>query len=279
MGGADAARFIADVADTDLTSISQRRPFVHPRDRIGPVCNPSCYRLGGGWCRQTMRVLLIEDHRLTRELVTDHLRTKGFAVDAVQRGEEAIAARAVATYDAVILDLGLPDVDGRDLLPRLRSSANDQPILVLTARDSVDQRIGLLNEGADDFIRKPFHLPELEARLRAVLRRPGARRSVLVTYADLQFDTVTRAAQAGTRALTLSRLEAMALERLMLAAGDVVPRAVLEQAVYALDDEVTDNALEAVTSRLRRRLAQAGSSTLVESVRGVGYRLRPAGAA
>lgn len=221
-----------------------------------------------------MRVLLIEDHRVTRETIVDHLRGTGFAVDAVACGEDALSARGATTYDAIILDLGLPDIDGRALLSRLRRPCSAAPILVLTARESEGRGVEILNGGADDFLRKPFHLPELEARLRAILRRPGARRSVQLVFEDLSFDTTSRTARCGDTAIDLARREASALHCLMDGGGDAVSREVLAQRLYAFDDEVTGNALEAVISRLRRRLVDAGSVVQVEGLRGVGYRLR-----
>ena len=221
-----------------------------------------------------MRVLLVEDHRAMRDLIADHLRRRGLAVDAVQRGEEALAATAVASYDAVILDLGLPDMDGMEVLRQLRSGRHpDLPALILTARDSVQARVGGLNAGADDYILKPFDLTELEARLRAVLRRPGARRDAIQRYGDLTFDPAARTAAVDSRGLELTRREVSVLEELIGAAGRIVVKDALEDRLYGFDDDVSGNALEASVSRLRRKLAAAGSEVGVEATRGIGYRL------
>ncbi|MBW4025695.1 MAG: response regulator transcription factor [Proteobacteria bacterium] len=224
-----------------------------------------------------MRVLLVEDHRAMRDLIADHFRSRGFVVDAVGRGDEALAATAVAGYDAVILDLGLPDMDGIEMLRRLRrgGEGTDPPALILTARDSVKDRVVGLDAGADDYILKPFDLAELEARLRAVLRRPGARREALYTCGDLTFDSASRTAAVAGGSLDLTRREASVLEELIRAAGRVVVKDALEDRIYGFDDDVSGNALEASVSRLRRKLAAAGSAACIEVTRGIGYRLQP----
>ena len=221
-----------------------------------------------------MRILLVEDHHAMRELIAGHLRGRGLAVDAVERGDEALAAMAVAGYDAVILDLGLPDIDGMAVLRRLRGGRDpDLPALILTARDSVDARVGGLNAGADDYILKPFALAELDARLRAVLRRPGARREPVHLFGDLRFDTSSRAASAAGVNLGLTRREASLLEELVRAAGRIVVKDALEDRLYGFDDVVSGNALEATVSRLRRKLATSRSSVQIDATRGIGYRL------
>lgn len=224
-----------------------------------------------------MRVLLVEDHRAMRGLIADHLRGHGFTVDAVERGDEALAATAVVGYDAVILDLGLPDMDGMEVLRRLRGGSRpDVPALILTARDSIEARVDGLDAGADDYILKPFDFTELEARLRAVLRRPGTRRETVYGHGDLTFDPASRAATVGGMRLDLTRREASVLEELIRAAGRIVVRDALEDRLYGFDDDVSGNALEASVSRLRRKLAAAGSVVGIEATRGIGYRLNKA---
>ncbi len=223
-----------------------------------------------------MRVLLVEDNRAMRDATADHLRACGFAVDPVQCGEGALSAAAVAGYDAVILDLGLPDMDGVEVLRRLRRSRNaDTPVLILTARDAIEDRVGGLDAGADDYILKPFDLTELEARLRAVLRRPGTRRDPIYSYGDLTFDPASRAATVVDANLDLTRREASVLEELIRADGRIVVKDALEERVYGFDDEVSGNALEASVSRLRRKLLAAKSMVRIEVARGIGYRLQP----
>lgn len=210
-----------------------------------------------------------------REMIATHLRERGFAVDPVSCGEEALAATAAASYEAVILDLGLPGMDGMEVLRRLRGGRSpDLPALILTARDSVEAKVGGLDAGADDYILKPFDLAELEARLRAVLRRPGMRRDLVHAFGDLRFDTASRTVLVGDAALGLTRREASLLEELIRAAGRIVVKDALEDRLYGFDDEVSGNALEATVSRLRRKLAAAGSAIGIEATRGIGYRLQ-----
>ncbi|HVA15737.1 MAG TPA: response regulator transcription factor [Stellaceae bacterium] len=222
-----------------------------------------------------MRVLVVEDHRAMRDMISGHLRDRGFAVDAVQCGDEALAATAAVGYDAVILDLGLPDMDGMEVLRRLRNARGaDLPALILTARDRVEDRVDGLNAGADDYILKPFDLAEFEARLRAVLRRPGTRRGVTYVFGDLRFDPASRTAAVGTAELDLTRREAAVLAELMRAGGRIVVKDALEDRLYGFDDEVSGNALEAAVSRLRRKLTDAGSAVRISASRGIGYRVK-----
>jgi DNA-binding response OmpR family regulator len=222
-----------------------------------------------------MRLLLIEDHLSMREMMFAHLRERGFAVDAFAQGRDALTAAASTHYDAAILDLGLPDIDGLDLLRRLRAGiAIDLPVIILTARDAVSDRVEGLDEGADDYVLKPFDFAEFDARLRTVLRRPGARRITIETFGDVTFDTAARSAAAGGRPLDLTRREACLLEELMRADGRTVVRDVLEERLYGQGEKASGNALEAVVSRVRRRLATVGSKARIETMRGIGYRLR-----
>ncbi|MDB6089681.1 MAG: two-component system response regulator [Gammaproteobacteria bacterium] len=220
-----------------------------------------------------MRVLLVEDHRAMRELIVDHLRERGFAVDAVSRGQDALAAAAITHLDAVILDLGLPDLDGMEVLALLRCSRPELPAILLTARDGVEDRLRGLNAGADDYIVKPFNLLELEARLRAVLRRTGNRRGTTYSLGEIVFDTLTREAFARGRRIDLTRREAALLEEFLRVPGQVITKDLLEDRLYALDDSGSSNALEAAVSRLRRKLAAAHAALLIETKGGIGYRL------
>jgi two-component system, OmpR family, response regulator QseB len=221
-----------------------------------------------------MKVLLVEDHVAMREMIADHLVERGFTVDAVGLAEDACAALAVASYDALILDLGLPDTDGMELLREVRTrTARHLPAIIVTARDALDDRTRGLNSGADDYVVKPFDLVELEARLRAVLRRPGVREDIVLTHGALALDTVSREASVGGIALDLSRREAALLEELLLAAGRIVVKDTLEDRLYTMERSVTDNALEAIVSRLRRKLAVAHAGVRIDTKRGVGYRL------
>jgi len=222
-----------------------------------------------------MRLLVIEDHRAMRDMIANYFRGRGFAADAVGRGEDALAAAATVAYDAIIIDLGLPDVDGMEVLRRLRSEVGiDVPALIVTARDSVGDRISGLDAGADDYVLKPFDITELEARLRAVLRRPGSREELFRLYGDVRFDPASRTASIAGTPLGLTRREVAVLETLVSASGRTVVKDMLEDQLYGFDQSVSGNAVEAAISRLRRKLASAGSNVRVEAVRGIGYRLR-----
>jgi len=221
-----------------------------------------------------MKVLLVEDHAAMREMISDHLVERGFTVDAVGRAEDAYAALAVASYDALVLDLGLPDSDGMQLLRGVRAgTVRHLPTLIVTARDALDDRTRGLNAGADDYIVKPFELVELEARLRAVLRRPGIRDDIILTFGPLALDTVSREVSVRGANLDFSRRETALLEELLRAAGRIVVKDMLADRLYALDRSVTDNAIEAIVSRVRKKLAAAHACVRIDTKRGVGYRL------
>jgi DNA-binding response OmpR family regulator len=221
-----------------------------------------------------MKVLLIEDHRELRDLIAEHFLALGFVVDAVGAAKEARRALSTGCYDALILDLGLPDADGITLLREVRELvAGGLPTLIVTARDSLDDRLMGLNEGADDYLIKPFSLLELEARLRAVLRRPGMRGAPNLVCGAILYDPNAREATVRGQVIEMSRRESDLLEALMRASGRIVVRDVLEERLYSFEDPVTPNALEAVVSRLRRRLVGAGAGVRIESRRGIGYRL------
>lgn len=225
-----------------------------------------------------MKILLVEDHGPMREMIAAHLVEQGFAVEAVGRGNDALAAAESIDYDAVILDLGLPDIDGMEFLRGLRGGSRATvPVLILTARDGVEDRINGLNQGADDYLVKPFNLTELEARLRAVLRRPGPRRGRVYTLGSLSFDSVSREAWVGDAPLDLTRREAALLEELLRSPGQVIAKDLLEDRLYALDDAGSANALEAAVSRLRKKLAAANAALRIETKRGIGYRLSEGG--
>ena len=220
-----------------------------------------------------VKVLLVEDHAALREIVADYLGRRGFVIDAVGSVEEAYAATAAWAYDAVILDLGLPDDDGMALLRTVRARTARLPTIIVTARDRLEDRVDGLNAGADDYLVKPFELVELEARLRAILRRPGAREQVTLTCGAVVFDTTSRQASAHGTSLDLSRRESALLEELLRTPGKVVVKDLLEDRLYSCDEPVSDNALEAVVSRLRKKLASVDAGVRIDTKRGIGYRL------
>ena len=221
-----------------------------------------------------MRLLLVEDHQPLAASLAQSLEAAGFRVDNVVTAGGAKEAMRSSTYDIVIVDLGLPDADGMTLVEGWRREKVYVPILVLTARDGTKSMVDGLNNGADDYLRKPFELGELVARLRALLRRPGQLLGLTLSEGNITFETITREVSVGGKLLWLSRLESTVLELLLRRAGRVVSKTAVQDATYSSDDEVTPNALEAVVSRLRRRLVEGGATVNVHTVRGVGYMLQ-----
>jgi two-component system OmpR family response regulator len=227
-----------------------------------------------------MKILLVESHRALLRMVVDHLAGRGFLVDAVETVEEARAALSAMTYDLLVLDLDLPDANGAQLLGGPSARGEDAlPTIVMTARDSLSARLASLNGGADDYLPKPFHVLELEARARAVLRRPRKGRSRLLRCAGLSYDPVSREVRAQEASVDVNRREIELLEVLLRAAGRPVARAFLEQRLYPFNEPVSPNALEALVSRLRRRLSTARADVRIETWRGIGYSLVAACAA
>lgn len=223
-----------------------------------------------------MRVLLVEDNPRLSQLIVGGLAQAGYAVDAAATLAAAEETLALGTFDLLLLDLGLPDGDGIVWLKALRQRDAVLPVLVITARGDLNDRIAGLDNGADDYIVKPFALDELLARCRAVLRRPGSGRNAVLSAGNLELHTATRQALVAGTDIAMPRREMALLESLLLRHGKVVSREVLEQALYNLDAEITPNAIEAQVSRLRRRLVDAGSDVSIHTVRGIGYLLRAA---
>lgn len=219
------------------------------------------------------RLLVIEDNERLAALIAEGLAGRGYRSDVAHSLADADAALAVATFDVLVLDLGLPDGDGLDWL-RARQPAGEPPALILTARGGLEDRVNGLDAGADDYLVKPFSVEELAARLRALLRRPGRRAEPVLKVGAIRYDTASRSASVGDRTLDLARREADLLELLLRRAGQVVRRGSIEDALYRFDEAVTPNALEAIVSRLRRKLDDAGAIGQLHTVRGVGYLLR-----
>jgi len=221
-----------------------------------------------------MRVLLIEDNGKLAKFTIKGLETAGFTVDWLSNGIEAETALNVVAYDAAILDLGLPDMDGMTLIANVRNQANKVPILVLTARDGTDDRVSGLNAGADDYLLKPFAMEELVARIRAVLRRPSDALPAVLVTGNITLDTASRELRVGQEANALSRREFMVIEHLMRRVGKVVPRMMIEEKAYGFDDDVSSNAIEVIVSRLRKRLRDSHANQEILTFRGVGYMLK-----
>jgi len=218
-----------------------------------------------------MRLLLVEDNERLAHFLAKGLGMEGFAVDHVGLIEDAEAALATMRFDAILLDLGLPDGDGMDLLKRLRARNDTTPILVTTARGDLGDRLRGLDGGADDYLIKPFEIAELAARLRALMRRPGAVMSRAIELGNLRFDAENRTATVEDRPLALGRRETDLLEALIRRSGRAIAKAALENSIYGLTGEVEPNALEVLVSRLRRRLAEAGATAQIHTLRGIGY--------
>ena len=216
-----------------------------------------------------MRLLLVEDDTMIGRAVRQGLDAAGFVVDWVTDGKAAEHALANGVYDLVVLDLGLPGKDGMTLLKEARRRRDTVPVLVVTARDAVSDRIAGLNEGADDYVLKPFDLDELVARVRALLRRRAGNASPLLECGTLVMDPVRREVRVAGEEVTLSAKEFALLEKLMQRPGAVLSREQLEDALYGWEREVGSNAVEVHLHNLRRKL---GAQT-IRNVRGVGYKV------
>jgi len=221
-----------------------------------------------------MRLLLVEDSTRLGALLRDGLNRDGFTVDWRGNLVDAAEAGASVAYDLILLDLGLPDGDGLDWVRTMRRAVDLTPILVLTARGGLEDRVTGLDAGADDYLVKPFEISELAARCRAILRRPGQRISPVLALGDLSFDVASRQAKCRGVEIDLSRREGDLLEILMRRAGSVVTRGTLEEMLYAFNEPVTPNAVEVTVSRLRRKLVDAGCAGRLHTVRGLGYLMR-----
>jgi two-component system, OmpR family, response regulator QseB len=223
-----------------------------------------------------MRILIVEDNDRLSGLIADVLKRDGHACDVAGTLAQAGHALTIADYDALVLDLGLPDGDGIAWLKGRRRAGFDSPVLMLTARGALDDRIIGLDAGADDYLVKPAAMDEISARLRALLRRPGRRMNPVLQVNGLQFDTTSRQATFNEAPLELTRREANFLELLMRGAGSVVLRQKIETALYDFDDEISPNAIDAIASRLRRRLKAHGAGDCIHTLRGLGYLLEDA---
>jgi two-component system, OmpR family, response regulator MprA len=224
-----------------------------------------------------MRILVVDDDRAVRESLRRSLAFNGYTVDMASDGVQALEQIAAQKPDAIVLDVMMPRMDGLEVCRRLRSTGVDLPILVLTARDTVSERVSGLDAGADDYLPKPFALEELLARLRALLRRSvpaeGADSEVL-TFADLTMDPVTMEVKRGERPISLTRTEYSLLELLLTNARRVLSRSRILEEVWGYDFPTSGNALEVYVGYLRRKTEAEGEPRLIHTVRGVGYVMR-----
>jgi len=216
-----------------------------------------------------MRILVVEDDTVLCDGLSRSLRHAGYVVDAAQDGQVADDVLSVHPFDLVVLDLGLPGLPGLEVLRRLRRRPASPPVLVLTARDELDDRVTALDLGADDFLVKPFDLAELEARVRALLRRAHRATTARITHGALTLDTAARRAFVGTDPLDLSPREISLLEALLLDAGNVLSKEQLNDRLYGIGEEVGPNAIEVFVHRLRRKTESSG--VVIRTIRGLGY--------
>jgi len=222
-----------------------------------------------------MRILLVEDDKVLADALSRALVQSAHAVDVVSTGEQADQALTVTAYDLAILDIGLPGLSGLDVLRRLRGRRSTLPVLLLTAFDALEDRVRGLDLGADDYLAKPFDLPELEARVRALLRR-GSNSTPWLEHGALRFDTVGRRVYHEKKPVELSPRELAVLELLLMREGRVVSKEQLVNHLYGWGDDVGDNAIEVYVYRLRRKLEPLGCE--IRTVRGMGYLMERADA-
>lgn len=218
-----------------------------------------------------MRILVVEDNRTLADGLLAVLRSSGYAVDVVHDGVSALAALATESFDLVVLDLSLPEMDGLEVLRELRAGGNRSAVLVLTARGALDERIRGLDLGADDYMTKPFEVAELEARVRVLLRRQSGLRSASIAFGPLELDTASHTLSAGGRPLDVPARELQLIETLLRRAGAVVAKQAIIESLAAFDDDLSANAVEQYVSRLRRKLAPHGLT--IRTARGLGYYL------
>jgi len=218
-----------------------------------------------------MRLLVVEDNEQLAELVTKGLQAAGYETDVLSTLEEASAVLRTTFYAGLILDLGLPDGDGLALLREIRHLGNPIPVIVLTARGGLHDRVQGLRSGADDYLVKPFALEELIARLEAQLRRPGHLLGSSLRIANLEFDTQNRQASIDDQPQLLSARETAVLELLMRSKGRVVSKKQVEDHIFGHSGDVASNAIEVYVHRLRKQLSERGARVQVHTIRGVGY--------
>jgi len=220
-----------------------------------------------------MRILIVEDEPGIANFVRQGLSEAGYAVDVARDGEEGLAYALAADYDALVLDIMLPEMDGLELLRELRHRGRKTPTLMLTARDTVDDRVEGLDAGADDYLVKPFAFPELLARVRALLRRPPLQMGTVLAVGDLEMDTASREVRRGDRLIELSPREYAVLEYLMRHPNQVLTRTQIGEHVWNFDFFHESNVVDVYIGYLRRKIDRGSDLAVIHTVRGVGYRL------
>jgi len=220
-----------------------------------------------------MRILVIEDDRKAADLLATGLREEGLVVDVASTGEAGDELASVNTYAVIVLDRLLPDRDGLDVCRVLRRRGVSTPILMLTARDALEDRVTGLDAGADDYLMKPYGFSELMARIRALLRRSAMSRPVVLRVADLELDTVSQRVSRGGESVDLTAKEYAILEVLMRHAGAVIPRSAVTEHVWVSELDMSPNLLEVHLSRLRRKIDHGPRPPLIHTIRGRGYKI------
>ena len=221
-----------------------------------------------------MRILIVEDEPKMARLISRALDEEGMAADIAERGEDALAMAGSTDYDAILLDLGLPGIDGLETCRRLRDDGVRAPVLVLTARDAVEDRVAGLDSGADDYVTKPFAIVELLARIRALTRRGPIERPAVLEAGDLRLDPAARQAWRGETEIPLSATEFGLLEALMRRPGEILTRDQLLEQVWGDDGEAQSNVVDVYVYYLREKVDRPFGADSIETVRGGGYRLR-----
>lgn len=223
-----------------------------------------------------MRLLLAEDSPRLRESIALGLRKAGYIVDLASDGETALWQAVSAPYDVIILDLMLPRLDGLSILQRLRAAANPTHVLILTVKDTVEDRVAGLRAGADDYLPKPFAFDELLARVEALIRRKYGTKTNVLRVADLEIDCARREVRRGGVNITLTPREYKLLDFLVRRAGEVISRTEIEEHIYSDEKELFSNAVESTISTLRKKLELPGCGPLIHTRRGMGYQLEAA---
>ena len=223
-----------------------------------------------------MRILVVEDERKTASFVRKALQAESFAVDVCHKGDDALAAASATSFDGIVLDIMLPGRDGLSVLRQLRERKNAMPVLLLSARGEVNERIEGLNLGADDYLPKPFELAELVARVRALVRRGGGSKSTVLRLADLALDTIAHEARRGETKIELTAREYRLLEFLLRNSGRICGRMSIIEKVWDYDFDPGTNIVDVYVRRLREKIDDGFASKLLHTVRGIGYVLKEA---
>lgn len=218
-----------------------------------------------------MRILLIEDNEKISGLITESLRKAGLSAEPAFCADEAVSAMAASEFSLVILDLGLPDQDGLDILKKLRAERNAIPVLILTARDSLDEKINGLNAGADDYLTKPFAMEELIARVHALLRRPSDKHNLNLELSNIVFKPLQKQTEISGRIVKMSKRETMLLEMLLRSSEKTVLKENIEMQLYSYDEEGSANSVEVLVHRLRKKLEKEQAAVDIHTLRGIGY--------